>query len=434
MKKGTILIFSIFFISLVGAGVVYDNPNLPHVSSPEKPTISFNNNSGMVNSSVYADFWDLLDTPADIFYDDLGGGNAVIANLNVTGIADFVHSPELRIGTNGNIGGDNNEIKWYSLSGLIVASLIWNNGIITYSDNDGWWQFSSDVLIDSTQKVYFRDLENYIYSSAVDTLYFQTDANDDGTGTINFHNDIYNFDNSAGDAGGMTMNFEGDGDFAGTLEANGLLTADSKLLVDGTAPDVFKIRKNIGGATVVNVDSSTQHTIFNTTIEGIENATLKHLYLDENLTYTFENNTGTAQEHCIDFTTTNQSGTPTGWKICSSYSGSNSIDLAIEGYGPYYNALQLDYVDFTNEVEFDQGNAIYLDDSDYSEYIVSDADNTLDLYSQNVISMNTKYFKLPQAAAAPGSCTIGREGYGYYDTTVKKAQICNSSTWVDWSM
>jgi len=70
-------------VSLVSSQLGYSNPNLPKIDYIA-PTISFNNNTGAVNTS---DFWDLLDTPNDISAGDLGDGDFGAENILTTGTA-----------------------------------------------------------------------------------------------------------------------------------------------------------------------------------------------------------------------------------------------------------------------------------------------------------------------------------------------------------
>ncbi len=61
--KKSILLFGIFIflfvnVSLINAEFGYDNPTLPKIISEPPTVITFNNNTGSVNSS---DYWDNLD-------------------------------------------------------------------------------------------------------------------------------------------------------------------------------------------------------------------------------------------------------------------------------------------------------------------------------------------------------------------------------------
>src|SRR3990167_2554022 len=71
LKMLYLLFFFIFLIPSISA-IGISNPKIPIVDNPS-PIITFNNNSGSVNSS---DFWDNLNTPADIF------GSLINNNLN----------------------------------------------------------------------------------------------------------------------------------------------------------------------------------------------------------------------------------------------------------------------------------------------------------------------------------------------------------------
>jgi len=63
-KLSLFLIFLFLITSVLAFGLI--NPNLPKLEAPTPTVIAFDNNTGAVNSSTYADFWDLLNTPADI--------------------------------------------------------------------------------------------------------------------------------------------------------------------------------------------------------------------------------------------------------------------------------------------------------------------------------------------------------------------------------
>ena len=41
-----------------------------------------------------------------------------------------------------------------------------NDGVLTWMEDEDYFKFSDDLLIDSTEKVQFRDTGLYIYSSA----------------------------------------------------------------------------------------------------------------------------------------------------------------------------------------------------------------------------------------------------------------------------
>ena len=83
MIKPKIFFFITFIlmVSLVSSQLGYSNPNLPKIDYIA-PTISFNNNTGAVNTS---DFWDLLDTPNDISAGDLGDGDFGALDVTTTG-------------------------------------------------------------------------------------------------------------------------------------------------------------------------------------------------------------------------------------------------------------------------------------------------------------------------------------------------------------
>jgi hypothetical protein len=73
-----LFLFLFLFIPLVTGSFTYNNPSLPKLDY-EAPVISFNNNTGAVNTSAYANCWSTLEgvkcDVSDITYDEISGGD-----------------------------------------------------------------------------------------------------------------------------------------------------------------------------------------------------------------------------------------------------------------------------------------------------------------------------------------------------------------------
>ena len=106
------LIVSIISINLVSSQFGFDNPDLPRVTRDAPAVITFNNNTGSVNSS---DYWDGLNTPTDISIFLLNTGDIATGNYTFDTSTFFIDSSSNRVGigtdTPGqllhHIGGDN---------------------------------------------------------------------------------------------------------------------------------------------------------------------------------------------------------------------------------------------------------------------------------------------------------------------------------------
>ena len=89
------LIVSIISINLVSSEFGFDNPDLPRVTRDAPAVITFNNNTGAVNTS---DFWDNLNTPADITTFLLNTGDTATGNYSFDTNVLFIDSSNDRIG------------------------------------------------------------------------------------------------------------------------------------------------------------------------------------------------------------------------------------------------------------------------------------------------------------------------------------------------
>lgn len=315
--------------------------------------------------------------------------------FNESGRINLTYS-NIHMGMDNDITGVNSKIFFgRGGSGTISGD---STGGLNIQGGSAGINFKSKAQMDATLPLYFNQ-DNAIYGSGANTLDINPNY-DDGvgdTGVLNLWVDEIFADDSGG------------GGFGSTME--GILTLDVMETVD------------IGNSDVV-LDSTTDKHNFTGQID-----ITKGIHVGENASFHFENNTGVVQVNCVDWTTKNQSGDVTGWRICGEYSGSNSIDLKVMGYGGWYNALQFDYVDFTNEWEISQGSGTYYDDSDYNEYIIADSDNTLDFYSLTRVDIESKALKLQPQASAPFTCNNNRRGSVYYDDGNDLMYYCNSTTW-----
>ncbi len=71
----TFIFINLLFVSASGFG--YDNPNLPNVPTPEVTIVTFQNNTGGVNTSVY---WDGLGSWNATQMENSGGVLNILVN------------------------------------------------------------------------------------------------------------------------------------------------------------------------------------------------------------------------------------------------------------------------------------------------------------------------------------------------------------------
>ena len=196
-----------FFILSVSADIPADGNNVIEFKYDK---IKFNNNTGAVNSS---DFWDNLDTPADITYDEISAGDVnalgftgtfnflagVVGQLSIDGDPWFLSGTDLELNQNltvnnslyvgGNVNGIGND-SWFNQTLLIDADDVGNATLIINSDLN---KYSCIDLVEGNGNLGFRicndgaGTNRLVFSNADNGFeWFWIDRDD---GTINFLND-----------------------------------------------------------------------------------------------------------------------------------------------------------------------------------------------------------------------------------------------------
>jgi hypothetical protein len=109
-----------------------------------------------------------------------------------------------------------------------------NDGVLTWMEDEDYFKFSDDLLIDSTEKVQFRDTGLYIYSSADGQLDIVADTEVQIAAT--------------------TIDMNGNADISGNLGIGGNLT------VTGTT--------TFNGGTITMGDAATDNVVFGADIDS----------------------------------------------------------------------------------------------------------------------------------------------------------------------
>ena len=124
----SLFIFLVFTFSLVSASFGFDNPNLPKVTREPPTVITFNNNTGAVNTS---DYWDGLDTPNDISIFLLNTGDTATGNYTFDSGTLFIDSSSNRVGIGTLIPENKIHVVDSSVVGTFERSTAATNTLLT---------------------------------------------------------------------------------------------------------------------------------------------------------------------------------------------------------------------------------------------------------------------------------------------------------------
>jgi len=178
-------IFILIFVSMVSAGFGYQNPSIPKITTPTPTVVAFNNNTGSVNSSEFADIWVTNEGDMDN-----------VADLFPTLSGSFLNLP----GTNAN---QNIDISPFNLT----AS--WFKGKFNWTSADDWNIFDGSTLDFNESKlsiIYYNATQANIISGTIDGGTLADTQHKDG----NYDGVTFNFSEASGSpALDLRINFTG---------------------------------------------------------------------------------------------------------------------------------------------------------------------------------------------------------------------------------
>ena len=142
------------------------------------------------------------------------------------------------------------------------------DGVITWKEDEDYFQFSDDILMNSTEKINFGDTGTFIHQSSDGVLTIESDTTVDINGAVALNGAITGATNItlSGELDAATLDISGNADIDGTLEADAITingtaigsiygaVAGSSSIVTTGALDSGSITSGFGN---INIGSST---------------------------------------------------------------------------------------------------------------------------------------------------------------------------------
>ena len=123
------------------------------------------------------------------------------------------------------------------------------DGVITWKEDEDYFQFSDDILMNSTEKINFGDTGTFIHQSSDGVLTIESDTTVDINGAVALNGAITGATNItlSGELDAATLDISGNADIDGTLEADAIT-------VDGTTLAEY-ISDTVGAMVTSNTES-----------------------------------------------------------------------------------------------------------------------------------------------------------------------------------
>jgi hypothetical protein len=125
-----------------------------------------------------------------------------------------------------------------------------SDGVITWMEDEDYFQYSDDILMNSTEKILFGDSGTFIHQSADGVLTIESDTTVDINGAVALNGAVTGATNItlSGELDAATLDISGDADIDGTANLDNT-DIDGTLVVDGS-------NISLDSTTTLNIDNS----------------------------------------------------------------------------------------------------------------------------------------------------------------------------------